>query len=146
MHWCLHWDEWLFSSQFSQHSPTDLMITNMALGWCPFLSCASLRNCRVFFRQVSCIPSISTSLAIFIFGVFLRYWLCRWMLAFWFTRPHDPHLATAQCVTFVFLHNGWFIVPAKVFHVAGYAIDQHCMRTDYPINLSFEKSAGVSAL
>ena len=68
------------------------------------------------------------------------------MLAFWLTSHHDPHLATRRCVTFVFLCNGWFITSAKVFHMAGCAIDQHCLRTDHPINLSFAKSGGALAV
>ena len=41
-----------------------------------------------------------------------------------------PHLVTEWCVTFVFLCNSQFVAPAKVFHMAGCAIDQHHLRTD----------------
>ena len=133
MHCRLRWVEWLFSSQFSLHYPTDLMITNMAWGWCPFLPGASLWKCRVLFHQVFHIPSISTNVVIFI-----RYRSSS-DIDFWSTSHHDPHFATRWCVTFVFLHNGWFVVPVKVFHIAGCAIDQHCLRTDHPTNLSFAK-------
>ena len=68
------------------------------------------------------------------------------MLAFRFTSHHDPHLSTRWCVIFVFLRNGWFVASVKVFYMAGCAIDQHCLRTDYPINLSFAKSGGASAV
>ena len=68
------------------------------------------------------------------------------MLAFRFTSHHDPHLATRWCVTFVFLRNGSFVMSAKVLHMVGYAIDQHHLRTDYPINLFFAKSGGASAI
>ena len=54
------------------------------------------------------------------------------MLASRLTSHHDPHLATGQCITFVFLHNGRFVASAKVFHMTGCAIDQHCLRTDHP--------------
>ena len=67
------------------------------------------------------------------------------MLAFRFTSHHDPHLAARQCVTFVFLHNSWFIASAKVFYMALCAIDQDCLRFGHPINLSFVKSGGASA-
>ena len=50
----------------------DLMIINIAWGRRPFLLGASSRKCRVLFHQVSRITSISTSLVIFTFGIFLR--------------------------------------------------------------------------
>ena len=68
------------------------------------------------------------------------------MLVFQFISHHDPRLVTGRCVTFVFLRNSWFIASAKVFHMAGCAIDQHCLRTDHPINLSVVKSGGASAV
>ena len=52
--------------------PPDLMITNIACGRHLFLPGASSRKCRMLFCQASCISSISTSLVIFIFGIFLR--------------------------------------------------------------------------
>ena len=136
----------IFFPIFTTLPPPDLMISNMAWGRCPFLLGASLKKCWVLFHQVSYIPSISTSLVIFILGIFVRRLLCRWMLAFPFTSHHNPHLTTGWCVTFVFLCNGWFVVSAKVFHMAGCAIDQHCLRTDHPINLSFVKSDAASAV
>ena len=57
-----------------------------------------------------------------------------------------PHLATGWGVTFVFLQNGWFITPVKVLHMAGCAIDQHCLWNDHSINLSFAKSCVASAV
>ena len=65
------------------------------------------------------------------------------MLAFQFI---SYHLTTRQLVTFVFLRNSCFIASVKFFQIAGCAIDQHCLRTDHPINLSFVKSDGPSAV
>ena len=59
--------------------------------------------------------------------------------------PSDSQV-TRWCVTCVFLLNSWFVASVKVFHTAGCAIDQHCPRTDLPINPYFTKSGGASAV
>ena len=139
MHWRLCWGEWLFSSQFSLHSP----LISWSQIWheggarfCRMLLCGSVGCSSIGFPPFLLSPLVWSFLDV---DCADECWPSDSQVTMTpISLPDNVSLLSSSVTADLLCLGRSFTWQC--------AIDQHCLRTDHLINLSFAKSGDASAV